>query len=229
MAILKRNTVAELELPAGKDDKVFWDEVLHGFGLRVRIDSDGKIQKSFVMQYRFEHDQRRAKLGDCKKMDADRARKLAQKILDQVEEGTDPRADAETKRKADRLIFSSVAQQFIDHKQQTSRPNTHTANVQYLTGPYFRQLHSTALTKITTSHVSECLDAVAKNSGEASARQARRHLAAVFTWAMKRGHCTANPVIATEDYRAKSSDGRERHLTDIEIASVWNSVDSQRS
>jgi hypothetical protein len=42
---------------------------------------------------------------------------------------------------------------------------------------------------------------------------------------MKRGHCTANPTVGTEDFRAKSADGRERTLKDTEIAALWNAVD----
>jgi integrase len=148
------------------------------------------------------------------------------RMLDQVEKGEDPRADKEAKQKAARLIFHSVVQQFVDHKAQTVRPATHGANVLYLQRPqYFGPLHRMPLHKITQSHVAERLDAIRRNSGEVSARQARRHLAALFVWCMKRGHCTANPVIGTEEYKAKSADGRERCLKDTELAAVWNAVD----
>jgi len=221
--VLDRKTVATLALPAGKREAFYWDAVTKGFGLRVRLDAENKLQKTYVLQYRFEGDQRRAKLGNGR-LDVDRARKLANAILDKVDAGEDPRADKEAEKQASRLTFSTVVQQYIDLKIRSVRPATQNLIALYLTRPpYFGPLHKMPLTKITASHVSSCLDAIHTNSGEASARQARRHLSTLFAWAMRRGHCTTNPVIGTEPYKVAPG-GRERVLTDIEIASLWNAV-----
>jgi hypothetical protein len=76
--VLTHKTISELKLPEGKLEKFFWDEITPGFGLRIRLDNDGKEKRSFVLQYRFEGDQRRPKLGNGK-FDVDRARKMATK------------------------------------------------------------------------------------------------------------------------------------------------------
>jgi integrase len=221
MTTLTKKTIETLTLPEGAKEKFYWDEVDRGFGLRIRLDNDGKLQRSFVLQYRFEGDQRRPKLNTT---DVDRARKIARAILDQVKRGDDPLAEKQAKQKADRLIFSTVAKQFIDHKALTLRPSTLGAITAHLTGPYFSSLHRMPLNKITQSHISERLDVIHKENGITVAQQARTNLSAFFTWAMTRTHCTANPVVGTDTFKGNAG-GRERHLKDTEIAAVWNAVE----
>jgi hypothetical protein len=54
MTALTKTTVAELLLPANKVDAIFFDDVLPGFGLRLRLDSKRKIRRSYVVQFRID-------------------------------------------------------------------------------------------------------------------------------------------------------------------------------
>jgi integrase len=219
MTTLTKKIIATLTLPEGAKEKFFWDEVDKGFALRIRIDNDGKENRSFWLQYRYEGIQRRPKLMTN---DVDRARKIARDMLEQVKRGDDPLAAKQAKQKAERLIFAAVAKQFIDYKSGPVRSSTHGAIVGYLTGPYFRSLHRMPLNKISMSDVSTCLNAIHKNSATA-AQQARTNLSAFFAWAMKQGHCAANPVIGTDTFKTNAG-GRERTLKDTELAAVWKAL-----
>jgi hypothetical protein len=145
MTTLTKKTIDTLTLPKGKREIFHWDEVTPGFALRMRLDTKGKPLDRFILRYRYEHEQRTDTLGNGK-MDPDRARRMAQKIKDQVERGEDPRAEKEATQKAARLIFSGVAQKYIDWKRPSVRDATHGSNVLYLQRPqYFGPLHKMAL------------------------------------------------------------------------------------
>lgn len=82
---LTAKTVATMAL--GGDvvrDKMFWDDILKGFGLRLREGKDGKPLRSWVVQYRDAHGrEHRIKLGNVDVMNAAQARAAAMLILGQ--------------------------------------------------------------------------------------------------------------------------------------------------
>src|SRR6516164_8371612 len=83
-----KTTVANLSLPEGRTDFVFWDPDLPCFGLRLRGDT-----RRWVVQYRFAGQSRRESLGDPRKVSLEDARKAARARFAQVELGTDPKAE----------------------------------------------------------------------------------------------------------------------------------------
>ena len=46
-------TVSTAQLPKGKLDTIYFDDVLRGFGLRLRI-SGGRLHRSYCVQYKRE-------------------------------------------------------------------------------------------------------------------------------------------------------------------------------
>ena len=58
-----QKTVGSLQLPAGKTDHFEWDDELPGFGFRLRLAAGGKLNRSFVCQYRHGGATRRLLLG----------------------------------------------------------------------------------------------------------------------------------------------------------------------
>src|SRR6266511_2365539 len=83
-----RETVAAIDLPAGKIDHIEWDDLLPGFGVRLRGSS-----KRWVVQYRVGSQQRRESLGDVRKVNLEDARKIARQRFAKVELGFDPAAE----------------------------------------------------------------------------------------------------------------------------------------
>ncbi len=59
---LDSKTVAALDL-GGKTDVIYFDDVISGFGCRLRVGADGKVRRTWIAQYRRAGRTRRVLLG----------------------------------------------------------------------------------------------------------------------------------------------------------------------
>ena len=221
IANLNRQTIAAL--PAGEG--LYWDTTLKGFGYLCRQDASGAIRKSFIIQYRFNGQQRKLKLGDAAKLNVDQARKKAEKLFAQILLGTDPQAVKEAGRiEAARLTFAQAVEQYLETKKAEVRPASFKLAQLYLCGTrYFPTLHRKALDDVTRSDIAQHLDRVNAESGAPTASRARSHISSLFTWCLRRGLCRENPVSATESFKTDSA--RERVLSADELRQVWDKCD----
>jgi integrase len=226
--ILNQAAVAALNLDdkSLKDnrDHIFRDDDLHGFGIRVRFDSGGRLTKTWCVQYRIEGKQRRQNIGKFPRMNAATARTKAGAWLNKVHEGTDPAGEHEAQVKAEALKFHKAVAQYLELKQLKVRDSTFGLSKLYLTGRYFEPLHHKSLVRVTRSDVASCLNTllVAAGGKTATAQQAQKALMAFYTWAIRQGHCNENPVAKTE--QIKGGPSRERVLSEDEIRTVWNAL-----
>jgi integrase len=219
---LDRSTVGTLALPQGKSAEYFWDRDLAGFALKLQTSTKGKLLKSYVIQYRVGGHQRRLKLGDANKLNADQARKKATELFARILLGSDP-AGERTAAAAPVLKFADGVQQYLKLIEPTLRPASLKVKVLYLTSSkYFAPLHGLPLAQVTQSAVAKCLDDIRVNSGTSTCSQSRAHLSAFLMWALKRGHIPTNVCLATE--KPNTGPARERVLCDAELAKVWNAA-----
>ena len=86
---LTQTAVAKIAMPKDAADKIFFDDELAGFGLRVRAGGSRK----FVVHYRQGGIQRRHTIGSAAVLTVDEARARARKVLVAVDDGKDPAAD----------------------------------------------------------------------------------------------------------------------------------------
>jgi integrase len=215
---INSRTVAALKLPANAADVIHFDSELVGFGCRVRRGADGKVRKSFIVQYRRGKQTRRIKLDTANALTAEQARAAAKAILAKVALGDDPQADRHGRRDARSL--RSVVDEYLAAKRSSVRPATYRALHAYLTGGvYFGPLHGMLLDQITRADIAGRLVVISRENGPNTALLCRAKLGALFTWAMQMGLVEANPVIGT--IRPEGSKARERVLTDAEVAKVW--------
>jgi integrase len=213
-------SVAALTLPHDKSDAIHFDDELPGFGYRLRRGSREAVRRSWVVQYRRLGGSRRVLLGAGDVLTAEQARAAAKRILGAVALGQDPQADKADRRDRDRLSLRSVIDDYLAAKLDEVRPGTMREITRYLTGPYFKSLHSLPVDTIARKDVASAVMAAQRAHGAAVAALARAALSALFSWSMRMGLAEANPVIGSAE--PKGGEPRSRVLTDDELVRIWN-------
>jgi integrase len=219
---LDAKSVAALDL-GGKTDVIHFDDALPGFGFRLRAGAGGKVLRSWVVQYRHAGAGRRFLIGSAEKLTAEQARAAAKTVLAKVALGEDPQGDKDVRRSKDKSTFRAVADEYLAFKRagkKPVRPRTLVEKKRYLTGPYFKPLHTTPIDRITQRDVATRLVTITRQSGGAAAGRSRSALSALFAWAMQSGIVAHNPVNNTPE--PDEGGPRERTLTDAELAAIWN-------
>lgn len=213
---LTRPNVARLRLPAGKSDAIIFDDDVPGFGIRLR--AGGK--RTWIAQYRVGAKQRRVTLGDCRKLDADKARTAARNRLAQVTLGGDPQADKFTARASAATTLGDAVGAYLAGKKTTLRRKSFDETERYLQKSW-KPLHGLPVHGIERRAVAIRLAEVAAHNGPIAATRARAALSALFAWAVREGVANENPVIGTN--RPAEPRSRDRVLTDAELREVWAS------
>jgi integrase len=206
---LTETGISKLRLSSGKADEIFFDDVLSGFGVRLR---EGGSRK-YIVHYRQAGIQRRDTIGSTATLTLEEARKRARKILVAVDDGRDPRAEKESKRAASGLIFAAVMRDFLEACQTSLKPKTllgYTGDLERLWKP----LHKLALNAVDRAMIAAHLRIIAKESGPVAANRARGTLSSFYAWAIGEGLCETNPVIGTN--MQAQNDPRDRILIEVE-------------
>src|SRR6516162_7672829 len=113
-------TIRTLKLPPGVTDRVFFDEDLPGFGLRVRASG----VHTWMIQYAIARRTRRVVLGLLSALDASRARALAQTMLAKIRLGGDP-AGEKDQAKAAAETFGALLPRFLKYQSARLRPRSY--------------------------------------------------------------------------------------------------------
>jgi hypothetical protein len=113
-------SAAQLALPSGKRDAIFWDSEVRGFGLRLREGGD----RSWVYRYRFGNTQRSIKLGNANSVPLVVARKNASLLEAEVRLGKDPAGQKAVAKQEAEYTFALVAERFLDARRPELRPAT---------------------------------------------------------------------------------------------------------
>jgi integrase len=212
-------TTANINLPAGKQDAIFFDDTLIGFGLRLRRGSGGKVIRNWIVQYRSHGRSRRMRVGSAETLTAAQARAGAKKLLARVELGEDPQAHKAERRERDEHSLRSVARDYLDTKTGIKPRSLELLRWYLLEGPHMRPLLATPVDKVTRRDVAKRLLEAAKKSGVPTSIALRSAVSSMFSWAMQMGLVEHNPVIAA--YKPETPQSRERVLSNAELAALW--------
>jgi integrase len=212
---LDSKTIAALTLD-GKRDVIHFDDAMPGFGFRLRL-SGGKLQRSWVVQYKRGNKSRRITLGRAEVLGAEAARAAAKKALAQVSLGGDPQAERRDRRAKNRHSLLSEIDRYLAAKQ--ARPRTLIELRRYLTGPAFKPLHGMPVDVVARKDVADRLVDIEHEHGSIVAARARAALSTFYVWAMRMGMVESNPVVGT--IQPDAGKPRERVLGDSELAAIW--------
>jgi integrase len=226
---LTAKTVASVTLPRGKQDVIYFDDDLPGFGLRLRESG----HKTWIAQYRFHGLTRRVLIGSAETLSAEQARGAAKKALAKAALGEDPqeaKRAARQKNQRREHALRALVDDFLETKRppQTEkekkddnrvRARTYRELKRYLTSHFFKPLHGTPIDQVTRRDVAARLAKITAENGSISAGRARGALSAFYAWAMGMGLAEANPTIGT--IKPQDAKPRERVLDDSELAAIW--------
>lgn len=213
-------SIRELRLPEGVADKIFFDDEVPGFGVRLRAGGS----KTFVAQYNVGKQTKKMPLGKIGAIDLGQARALAKDTLAKARLGGDPvGAKLEQRQKLEDVVtFGSVKlQEFLAHQQRKQKPRSHVETLRHLT-KHAKPLHALDVAKIELRHVAALLDAITEGPGPVASNRTRNSLSAYFRWLCSKGIIDKNPVAFTGE--AIENGPRERTPSIDELARIWHAL-----
>ena len=215
---LTQANAERLTLPVGARDKIFFDDDLPGFGLRLR---DGG-KRSWIAQYRVGAKQRRVSIGTVETTRADEARNRAKNILSKVYLGGDPQMEKAEARAQASATLRNLVERYLDERAANRLKPRSLQEVERHLRVLWSPVAELPVKRVTRADVAAQLGKIAKQNGPFAANRARASLSALFSWAIGEGLCDANPVVGTN--RPTEEIRRERVLTDPELGAVWGAA-----
>jgi integrase len=206
-------TLATLTLPKGKQEALFFDDDLAGFGVRLRAGGASR----WIFQYKLGAQQRRITLGSTTALTPARARETAADLHAKVRLGGDPAGQKTESRIRAAETLGAILQIYLEHQRRTVKPGTFRQLERHLL-KHCRALHGLQLAKVDRRAVAARLSAVATKSGLVESNRVRASLAAFYSWCISQGFAETNPVVGTTRHQEKS---RERVLIDAELKAIW--------
>ena len=95
-------------LSCGNKDKVYWDDELRGFGVRVRVSG----RKYYIVQTRYNGRQRKYTIGPHGPITSEKARAKALEVLAALKDGKDPIEDDSRLRRC--MTMKQMGKKFLD-------------------------------------------------------------------------------------------------------------------
>src|SRR5271166_1848554 len=183
-------TIQKLKLPPGAADKIFFDDGLSGFGLRVR--EGGK--RTWDAQYRIGAKQRRVTLGTVENLGPQAARQRAKDVLSKVHLGGDPQNEKAERRAQAAMTVALLSERYLERALVRLKPRSF-AEVERHLRKHWSALSGLPIAKVTRSDVAAGLGRIAKDNGPFASNRARATLSAFFSWAIGEGLVDATPVL----------------------------------
>ena len=214
-----------------------------GSGLYLVVQPTGA--KSWACWYRMAGKQHKLTLGGYPALSLATARAMAAKALDDVDRGKNPAVDKQ-EIKAEEMLIEEAFRQFLDKHTRTrqGRPirestKRETARLLGLKrnpempeewgvaggGVLARWRHVKTLQAVTKRDVRDLLDDIME-AAPISANRTLSALKSCFRFHVKRDNLLASPAADLDD-PAPEGGGRERVLTDAELAALWRAADAE--
>lgn len=207
MPLLSQDFVTRYKLPPEKTDAELRDTKLTGFWMRVRRRSDGTLAKAFMIDHLValpdgRKVRRKVSIGDATLFHADKARLEAQRLLQAVKRGDDPRGERAA-RKA-RVTFDTLVEQYREKRLSRRKPATrkdYEGRIRRVLLPYFKGRFAD---DVTTAMVIDCHHKHRHTPTEAN--RALAVLSAMMQFAISQGIRRDNPCLGVERYSENAKD-----------------------
>lgn len=213
---LTAQVVTTLRLGPGEKDRIWFDDAVSGFGLRVRQTG----ARSWIFQYKMAGATRRLVIGHAAAIKVGRAREIAGELHAKVKLGGDPAAEKRVRIERSSHTFGALVAKYLEQQRTELRPGSYREIARHLER-HAAPLHSLPTDTIDRQSIAGRLDVIEKKSGAVTSNRVRSTMSAMFTWAMKAGLALANPVAMTPKRKERP---RERVLGNAELALIWRAL-----
>jgi integrase len=214
---LTTTSLRALALPPGASEKTYFDDVLPGFGVRLRAAGSAR----YVVQYDVGSATRRMTLGAVTALGLGEAREKAKDILAAVRLGQDPASAKIEARAKVAQTFGSLLPGYLAHQRTRLKPRSFEEVERHLAN-HLKSLHPRAIDAIDRRAIAIKLGEIAESRGPTAANRVRSSLSAYFAWLIREGILDANPVLNTN--KQTEAGARERVLADHELAAIWRAL-----
>jgi integrase len=208
-------TVTTLTVPAGKAEIIVFDDILPGFGVRVRTGGS----RRFIYQYKLNGTNRRVTF---KEANVKRARAAAQILAAKVTLGTDPALEKEAAHDAAGDTFKRCLDRYLARPQGRRRDSTLKEIRRHLERN-LAPLHRLHIKKIDRRRVADELARLTIESGATQSNRTRASLSKFLNWCIGEGYADMNVALQTNKNEEVA---RDRVLDDSELKTVWNVLPS---
>jgi len=219
--------LAGLEVEPGRKDRMVFDSVSPGLGVRVTM----KGTRTFICQWTDPVTRRKVRepIGVWGNITIDKARQTAQIRLGEVAKGVDPKAErmrrlaqAERERAEAGLTFEALIEEWAALHLAHRRPR-YAAEAVRAIHCGLPGLMKRPAARISRADAVNALDQIVKSGKAITAGRTMAYARACFGWGKRRAKVPENPF-ANLPISAGASE-RERVLSDTEIAEVWAAAD----
>ena len=213
---LTAHSVATLKLENGETDRIFFDDTVPGFGVRIREAGS----RNWIFQYKIGRTTRRLVIGSASAIKVAKAREIAGQHHAAVKLGRDPAAEKRTQIERASHTFGALVEKYLNQQRTELRAGSFREVNRHLE-IHSKPLHALPVDTVDQRIVAARLAEIEKGSGAVTANRARATMSAMFTWGMKEGLVVANPVMFTNKRQEKT---RDRVLSDKELCLIWRAL-----
>jgi integrase len=224
---LNEAVVKSLRVPErGSRIHYFPDAVLQGTkaprGFGVRITANGV--RSFIINYRVAHQERRYTIGQYPDWSVLRAVKEARELRQRIDRGEDPLDDRRKQESATENAFKAICEEFF--RRDGARLRTKGDREDDLRRLAYPKLGNKPIEDIRRTDVIRLLDDVADNNGLVMADRLLAYMRRVMNWHASRSDTYNSPIVRGMARTKGRERARERILTDDEVRAVWRAAEA---
>jgi integrase len=211
-------TIRDLTAAPATFDKVYFDERLPGFGLRVRKSG----AHSWMIKYVFGGRVRRLVLGSLNALDPGKAFDTAKDLMARIRIGRDPALEKAQAHLRAAESFGALLPRFLERQRARQKPRSYLETERHLL-VHAKALHGLPVEGVDRRTIATRLADIEKSSGPAASNRVRASLSAYFTWLAREGYLDANPVSFTN--RAVENGARHHVPSDADLRAIWLALD----
>jgi integrase len=229
MTKVKLNEDVVKALPAPETgNKVFYfpDAVLQGAkaprGFGVRVTAAGV--RSFVVNYRVAHIERRYTLGQWPDWSVLKAVKAARELRQRIDRGEDPLADRRKAEAATSDTLKAICEEYLKRDGKSLRTKDWREKV--LERLVYPELGSRSIGDIKRSDIVRLLDKIEDENGPVMADRTLAVVRKIMNWHATRSDDFRTPIVRGMARTNGKERARKRTLNDSELRVVWQAAEA---